>query len=214
MKLKVCCIKSPEEAQMAIAHGADALGLVGPMPSGPGPISPQQAGIIAQYLPENTMSFYLTSKTSFETISEEYETVRSTHIQLTDHTESIDRARLKESYPKVKLVQVVHVIDEDSIQQAIDYQENSDYLLLDSGAPNNSVKELGGTGRIHNWDISKQIVDQCELPVFLAGGINDGNVRDAIAHVNPYGIDLCSSLRTNDNLDADKLDSFIKAIRS
>ena len=214
MKLKVCCIKSPEEAQMAIAHGADALGLVGPMPSGPGPISPQQAGLIAQSLPENIMSFYLTSQTSFETISEEYELVRSTHIQLTDHTESSDRARLKQNYPKVKLVQVVHVIDEDSIQQAIDYQENSDYVLLDSGAPNNSIKELGGTGRTHNWDISKQIVAQSTLPVFLAGGINAGNVRDAIAHVNPYGIDLCSSLRTEDNLDADKLDSFIKAIRS
>ena len=214
MKLKICCIKSIEEAKHAIEHGADILGLVGPMPSGPGPITTYQAAEIAKDLPEHIHSFYLTSKTRFETISAEYDIVGSSHIQLTDHTSAETRQQLKLEYPYIKLVQVVHVSDQNSIQQAISYQKHTDYLLLDSGAPNKEVKELGGTGRTHNWEISKAIVESVDIPVFLAGGINASNVQDAIKIVNPYGIDLCSALRTDDKLDIGKLRSFMNAIRS
>jgi len=207
-RLKICCIKSIEEARLASSYGPDAIGLVGPMPSGPGTIDPASAGEIVKTVPDHISTFYLTSKVTFGDIKSEFELVRSSHIQLTDHTEEQTRKDLKSSYPNVKLVQVVHVQSEESIQKAINYSIFSDFLLLDSGAPHSSVKELGGTGRTHNWEVSKAIVDSISIPVFLAGGIKTENLRNAIESVNPYGIDLCSGVRINDELDHQKLKLF------
>ena len=212
MKIKICCIKSVEEARIAIDHGASALGLVGPMPSGPGPIDVNTAGNIRKSIPEGIHSFYLTSNTSFEDIAEEYKLVQSTHLQLTDHTEEETRLKIRAAFSDLKIVQVVHVIDEREIDLAIEYASSSDYLLLDSGAPQKSTKELGGTGRTHNWDISRKIIEAVDIPVFLAGGINASNVADAIARVQPHGIDLCSGVRTDDVLNREKLKAFFDAI--
>ena len=112
----------------------------------------------------------------------------------------------------VKLVQVIHVIDEHSITGAVEISAHVDAILLDSGNPNLATKELGGTGRVHNWDISKSIKESIDIPVFLAGGINKDNVRAAIDHVQPFGVDLCSSVRTNGKLDEWKLDEFFNAV--
>jgi phosphoribosylanthranilate isomerase len=85
---------------------------------------------------------------------------------------------------------------------------------LDSGNPNLFVKELGGTGRTHNWELSRKIRESIKVPIFLAGGLNQDNVRSAIETVEPYGVDLCSGVRTNGNLDEIKLEAFFKAIDS
>lgn len=213
MKVKICCIKSSLEAQRAIKAGADVLGLVGPMPSGPGPITAEEAAAIVETLPEHIDSFYLTSKTRFESIAQEYQRVNSSHVQLTDHLETETRRQLKSEFPHLKIVQVLHVIDDQAIDRALEYAENSDLLLLDSGSPNKAVKELGGTGRTHNWEISRKIVEAVNIPVFLAGGLNAENVRQAIQKVKPYGIDLCSGVRTEDQLDIDKLEVFMQTVR-
>lgn len=213
MKVKICCIKSVQEAQAAIKAGADVLGLVGPMPSGPGPITAEEAGAIVETIPEHVDSFYLTSKTRFESIAEEYLVVKSSHVQLTDHLEPETRLRLKSEFPNLKIVQVVHVIDENDINRAREYSESSDFLLLDSGSPNKTIKELGGTGRTHNWAISKSIVEKVHVPVFLAGGLKTENVLEAIQSVKPYGIDLCSGVRTEDRLDEEKLKLFMHTVR-
>ena len=85
-----------------------------------------------------------------------------------------------------------------------------DALLLDSGNPKLAIKELGGTGRVHNWKLSRSIVEQSPVPVFLAGGLNPSNVKQAIDEVQPYGLDLCSGVRTNGRLDPAKLEAFFK----
>lgn len=192
----------------AIRHGATALGLVGPMPSGPGPIGLDLIARIVSDIPAGIDSYYLTSKTQLEDIVSEYDKVKSSHLQLTDYVTEEVRLSLKSKYPKLKLVQVIHVTDESSIALARKMSSSSDFLLLDSGAPHNDIKELGGTGRTHNWDISRQIVEAVNIPVYLAGGLNAGNVKEAFRTVKPYGIDLCSGVRTSNNLDPHKLGKF------
>ncbi len=213
LKVKVCCIKSIHEARMALSFGANFIGLVGPMPSGPGTLTVDQIKDIKVQLSPRIECFYLTSKTSIKDILMEYEQIKTTHIQLTDHVEESVRQTFKKAYPNTAIVQVVHVTDESSIELAKSYSQNSDYLLLDSGTPTNKIKELGGTGKKHNWEISKQIVKTVDIPVFLAGGINYKNVEEAAAIVKPYGIDLCSSLRTSDNLDRLKTKQFFESLK-
>jgi len=114
----------------------------------------------------------------------------------------------------VKIIQVLHVVGEESIEEAMSLMENVDGLLLDSGNPKLKVKELGGTGRIHNWEISRSIVEKSKVPVWLAGGLKPENIQNAIQHVQPYGVDLCSGVRTDGKLDFNKLSLFFKNVNS
>ena len=211
-KVKICCISSEQEAQMAIEHGASALGLVAKMPSGPGPISDELILSIAKTIPAHIASFMLTCETSAEDIIQHHYRTQTNTIQIVDALAIGTYDQIKKTLPAIKIVQVIHVIDESSVEEALSIAEHVDYLLLDSGNPNAATKELGGTGRTHNWDLSKSIVRQSKVPVFLAGGLNAENVQRAIDTVGPYGVDLCSSVRTNGHLDPKKLEDFFKQI--
>ena len=213
-RVKICCISSLEEARLAIRFGADALGLVGQMPSGPGVVGDELAAQIVQATPPPLATFMLTSETTVGGIIAHHKRVSATTIQLVDAVPTDTYAQLRVVLPAIKLVQVIHVIDERSIDEAVRAVEQGiDALLLDSGNPNLAVKELGGTGRVHNWQVSRQIVEQSSVPVFLAGGLNSGNVQQALDTVQPYGLDICSGVRTNGNLDARKLEAFMRLVQ-
>jgi len=212
VSVKICCISSIEEAKLAVAYGAKAIGLVGPMPSGPGIITDELIHAIAKTVPPPIETFLLTSETSAAAIIEHHKKVNTTTIQMVDALTDRQYQQIRAALPHVKLVQVIHVIDENSIQEAIEIAEMVDAILLDSGNPNLSTKVLGGTGKTHNWDLSKTIRQEVKIPVFLAGGINKDNVKQAIDYVQPYGVDLCSSVRTNKQLDEKKLEDFFKVL--
>jgi phosphoribosylanthranilate isomerase len=212
IKVKICCISSIEEAKLAIVHGAAAIGLVGRMPSGPGIITDELINSIAKTVIPPIDSFLLTSETTAEAIIEHHNKVNTTTIQMVDALSGREYHKIREAIPHVKLVQVIHVLDEKAVQEAIEIAEWVDAILLDSGNPNLSTKVLGGTGKTHNWDLSKKIRENISIPTYLAGGINKDNIRMAIDHVQPYGIDLCSSVRTNGQLDECKLEELFKAL--
>jgi phosphoribosylanthranilate isomerase len=213
VRVKICCISSHQEAQLAIQHGADAVGLVGKMPSGPGVIEDQLAAQIVSLIPPPIGTFMLTSETTYAGILTHYQSVKSTAIQLVDQISPRVYAQLHQSLPSIRLVQVIHVLDNKNIEEALEAVEaGADALLLDSGNPNLTVKELGGTGRVHNWQISRQIVEQVKVPVFLAGGLNALNAREAIDQVNPFGLDICSGVRNKGSLDLKKLEAFMAVI--
>lgn len=211
-RVKICCISSINEALTAIQYGASALGLVGKMPSGPGVIEDALIHEIARIIPPPVASFLLTSETEASDIIAHYKRVYTSTIQIVDALTNRQYQQLRAELPNVKLVQVIHVVDEHSVTEAIELSEYVDAILLDSGNPNLAIKELGGTGRIHNWDLSKQIRENINIPLFLAGGLNKNNVRQAIEHVQPFGLDLCSGVRTNGQLDEKKLEAFFRAI--
>lgn len=211
-KIKICCISSLEEAFLAIILGADALGLVGNMPSGPGVIADELISQISKHIPPPIATFLLTSERKASDIIAHHQKVQTNTIQLVDSLLEMDYAKIREAIPAVKIVQVIHVLNEKQIDEALEIEPWVDAILLDSGNPNLKVKILGGTGNAHDWKLSRKIREAVKKPVFLAGGINAQNVKQAIEEVNPYGIDLCSSVRTNGQLDASKLDIFFKAI--
>ena len=211
-RVKICCISSIDEARIAIEYGASALGLVGHMPSGPGVIGDELIYQIAKTVPPPISTFLLTSETKPQDIIAHYKRVQTSTIQIVDELEKREYELIRKELPNVKLVQVIHVIDENSIKEAIEISNYVDAILLDSGNPNLSVKELGGTGRTHNWALSREIRKAIPIPLFLAGGLNKDNVRQAIETVQPFGLDLCSSVRTEGKLDRDKLKEFFNEI--
>ena len=211
-KIKICCISSLEEAFLAIKHGADALGLVGNMPSGPGIIADELISQITKHIPPPIATFLLTSERKASDIIAHHQKVHTSTIQIVDSLLEMDYAKIREAIPTVKIVQVIHVLDEKQIEEALEVEPCVDAILLDSGNPNLKVKILGGTGNKHDWKLSRKIREVVKKPVFLAGGISAQNVKQAIEEVNPYGIDLCGSVRTNGQLDASKLDIFFKAL--
>jgi phosphoribosylanthranilate isomerase len=213
-RIKICCIASVEEAAMAISHGADAVGLVAKMPSGPGPIADELIADIVKTIPAGIASFLLTSEQSAGKIIDHVLRTGANTVQIVDELSEGTYMHIREVLPELKIVQVVHVMGEESIEQALEVQAYVDYILLDSGNPKAAVKTLGGTGNTHNWSISRELVKAVSVPVFLAGGLNAGNVQEAIKTVEPFGVDICNGVRTEGKLHKQKLADFINAVHS
>lgn len=213
--VKICCIADVDEAMLALAHGAAVLGLVSAMPSGPGVISDEEAARIAAAVAPPVETFLLTSRTGATAIAEQHRRVRTSALQLVDHVPHDELKALRALCPQVKLVQVIHVLGEASIAEAEAVAPLVDAILLDSGNPRLAVKELGGTGRVHDWRLSRRIRDAVSpLPLFLAGGLNAANVAEAVRTVRPFGVDLCSGVRSGGVLDAGRLAAFFAALRA
>jgi phosphoribosylanthranilate isomerase len=213
VRVKVCCIASEEEAALAIGMGASAIGLVSRMPSGPGPIPEARIRDIARIVPPGIATFLLTSETTAEPIIAQQRYCGVNTLQLVDEVEPGVHSVLREALPGIKIVQVIHIRDENSLAEARQVSPQVDALLLDSGNPSLATKELGGTGRAHDWAVSRKIRDAVGVPVYLAGGLNPKNIGKAIAQVEPFGVDVCSGLRTDGRLDAAKLEQFMRAVQ-
>ena len=213
-RVKICCIASHAEAELAVRAGADAVGLVSAMPSGPGPIAEDLIARIAARVPPPVATFLLTSLRDAEAIVAQHRRCGTSTIQLCDAIGTGAYAALRRGLPGVRLVQVIHVQDAGSVEEAARAAPHVDALLLDSGNPRRAVKELGGTGRVHDWSLSRAIRDVVTVPVFLAGGLRAANVREAMDAVGPYGLDVCTGVRTDGQLDPDKVMAFIAAARA
>jgi phosphoribosylanthranilate isomerase len=206
-------VASVDEAWMAIEHGASAVGLVSEMPSGPGPIPESLIAEIAATIPPGVSSFLLTCKEDAAAIIDQQRRLGVNTIQICDRLPAGSHRLLREALPGISLVQVVHVTGPESVEEAIEVAPHVDAVLLDSGNQSLAIKELGGTGRTHDWSLSRKISEAIDVPLFLAGGLKPNNVAAAIQEVQPFGIDVCSGLRTDGALDRRKLAEFFDAIR-
>jgi phosphoribosylanthranilate isomerase len=213
-RVKVCCISSVEEAKIAVGLGASALGLVSEMPSGPGVITEALIAEIATQVPPAIDTFLLTSRTDAEEIVVQQQRCGVNTVQLCDRLPERAYEELRAAMPGVSLVQVVHVSDEESVVEALRIAHQVDALLLDSGNQSLAVKELGGTGRTHDWSLSARIVRESSAPVYLAGGLSTENVGEAMRMVHPYGLDLCTGVRSGGVLDEQKLRQFMMAVEA
>jgi phosphoribosylanthranilate isomerase len=212
--IKICCISSPEEAQLAIDAGAAALGLVSAMPSGPGVIDEALIERIAATVQRPVETFLLTALQRADAIAAQHRRCRTTTLQLVDAAPLPELQRLRDLLPDVRLVQVIHVFGAASLGEAIAAAPWVDAVLLDSGNPAAAVKELGGTGRTHDWQWSARIREAIGVPMYLAGGLHAGNVAEAVRQVQPYGLDICSGVRRDGRLDAQRLHDFVRAARA
>ena len=214
VRVKICCIASVQEAMLAIQYGASAVGLVSEMPSGPGVIPESRIREIADRTPPAIGTFLLTSRQDADAIIEQQGRCRVNTIQLCDWPKPGTHQKLKDALPGIAIVQVIHVLGEDAIQAAEGIAPDVDAILLDSGNPHLPTKTLGGTGRTHDWEISHRICQQIPRPIFLAGGLTPQNVKAAIEMVQPYGVDVCSGVRTAGKLDEQKLWAFFEQMRT
>jgi phosphoribosylanthranilate isomerase len=212
-RIKICCMASIGEAALALEAGADALGFVMRMPSGPGPIAESLAGEIIATVPAGVPTFMLTSEIEAKPIVAQLRATGANTVQIVDYVTPGTRHRLRDAMPELRIVQVVHVTGPESVDEASIAAQTSDMILLDSGNPAAKIKELGGTGRVHDWTVSKEIREAIEIPLWLAGGLRAENVREAIDAVRPYGVDVCSGVRTGGPLDAQKVQAFTSAVR-
>ena len=212
-RVKICCIGSLDEARLAVRYGAFALGLVSAMPSGPGVIAEDLIAEIAASVPPGVGTFLLTSKQDSAAILTQQRRCRCNTIQLCDRIKEASYREMRQAMPGISLVQVIHVNGEESVLEAEAAGRYADALLLDSGNQSLSVKELGGTGRVHDWNLSARIRKSVSVPVFLAGGLTPENVKDAVEGVRPFAIDVCSGVRTNGMLDEEKLAGLFGELR-
>ena len=210
-RLKICCISSADEARAAISAGADALGLVGAMPSGPGVIDDETIQAIAHEVPAGVSAFLLTRERSACAIADHVTRCGVSTVQVVDHVDPRELRELRETLPYLRIVQVVHVEDASALDLLDAYEPHIHAFLLDSGSPTAAIPLLGGTGRVHDWDVSAQFVRRSRRPVFLAGGLNPQNAAEAIRRVRPFGLDICSGVRTAGRLDSDKLRAYVAA---
>ena len=207
-RVKICCIASAEEARLAVECGASAVGLVSAMPSGPGVIAEGLIAEVAARVPPPVATFLLTCRQDAAGIVAQQRRCRTNTLQLCDRVAPEVYGELRAALPGVSLVQVVHVGGPESVDEALASAAHVDALLLDSGNQSLPVKELGGTGRVHDWRLSRRIRDRAPVPVFLAGGLNPSNVAAAVEAVRPFGLDVCSGVRTGGRLDGEKLSRF------
>ncbi|WP_439572492.1 phosphoribosylanthranilate isomerase [Phreatobacter sp.] len=214
IRVKICCISSHEEAEMAIAAGADALGFVAAMPSGPGPVEDGLIRAMAARVPPPLATFLLTSRMTGPEIADHLDVCGVSTVQVVDHVDPAEWAPIAARHPAVRRVQVIHVEGPEALDLIPRYAAHVHAFLLDSGKPGGTMRELGGTGRTHDWQVSRAFVAASPLPVFLAGGLTPANVGEAIATVRPFGVDLCSGVRTDGQLDAAKLSAFMAAVRA
>jgi len=213
-RIKVCCIASTDEAATAVASGADAIGLVGRMPSGPGPIPDERIAEIATRLPPPIAGFLLTSETRADAIADHVRRTGVSTVQVVAHLSPRDSAELAHLLPTVRRVQVIHVEDRRVLDLIDVYANYVHAFLLDSGRPGAAVPELGGTGRVHDWDLSRAFVEASPHPVLLAGGLTPENVGRAMRHVRPFGVDLCNGVRIAGHLDRERLAAFVTAVQA
>ena len=200
-RVKIYCISSRDEARAAIDAGADALGLVGDMPAGPGVIDDGLARELAELVPPALTAVLLTSRTRGAEIADHVEYCGVGAVQIVQHIDPAEYLPIRERPPHIRRIQVIHVEGREALDLIDIYAPHVHAFLLDSGRPMAATPELGGTGRAHDWSISGEFVARSPRPVFLAGGLGPDNVREAIGMVRPYGVDLCSGVRTDGALE-------------
>ena len=210
MKIKICCIQSPDEVKMAIEAGITAVGFMTQIPNSSGTIKDEKTRALCEEFYGNIQTWLLTSQTDEKELRKQLQTFKISHLQIVDYVDIGICIRLKKQFPWVEFVQVIHVLSVADIERAIVAQEWASILLLDSG--NRDADKLGSTDNTPDWSLSKQIIDAVDIPVYLAGGLNSDNVAQAIESVGPAGVDVCSGLRRNDVLQPDLLEQFVKEV--
>lgn len=209
VKVKICANKNIYDAESCLIASADIIGiLVGQKHNSNDFISKEQAKKIVDYVNKRISVALVTHLKEAKEIVNLTKYIGNDIIQLHPDIEEQEVEKIKEELPAIKLIRLVQISKEGKVITDISKIKYVDYYLLDSF--NLKTNQIGGTGIIHDWSKSKELVEKLKYPVFLAGGLNQSNVKTAIAIVNPYGVDVNSGCKTNDKKDRNKVIEFVK----
>lgn len=211
--LKICCIQSLDEARLAIREGATHIGLLPESTGGDRAIPEARVLAIAAATRDAAASVMVTQERDVVALCAQHARCGTSAIQLARPLAPEAYAALRAAVGSVSLIQSVHVDGPSAVAVARTLMPHVDVLLLDSGRADGSPAELGNTGRVHDWQISRAIVEASSRPVLLAGGVGPDNVAEALRVVGPAGVDICSGVRTSGHLDEDRLRAVRAALR-
>ncbi len=211
MFVKICGIKESFHVDWCIEAGADAFGfVVGATHETSDEIDMLWAKKLATRAGEKIKPVLVTHLTDVEYIVEMCKIILPWGVQLQGDVEIVDIVQIRLTSPSVKIIKAIHVLDGSSIQRAKQFESVVDYILLDSRTPT----KLGGTGLIHDWGISREIVTSVKVPVILAGGLTPGNVASAISTVRPFGVDVNTGTKgENGEKSEKKIKDFVQNAR-
>ncbi len=213
MKVKICGIKSECDLAMAINAGADAAGFITEVPvDSPRKITLNEASRLIALVPVFVTSVLVIMPKNADEAIEMIHAARPAAVQIHN---SLPISELKEiRQTGVKLIKTIPVPTHADSRMLLDIIKDLsgivDAVLLDTALDG----KTGGTGVVHNWELSSDIVRKTSLPVILAGGLNPKNVMDAVRCVRPYAVDTASGVETRGKKDENKLNDFIKNARS
>jgi phosphoribosylanthranilate isomerase len=191
MFLKICGIQTPAEADAAISAGATALGvLLGLTHVAEDQVTEDAARDIIRAIDSRAETVLVTHLLDQGRIAALAAAIGARAIQVHDDLPPEGMRRLRALAPRRRLIKAIHVTGPEALGKVAAYAGLADALLLDS----RTADRLGGTGRTHDWSLSRAIVRASPVPVYLAGGLRPGNVRAAIEAVRPAGVDVNSGV--------------------
>lgn len=211
MRVKICGNRTVDDIRTAVNAGADAVGLiVGARHVSEDDVPVAEAAQLLAHIPVFVTAVLVTHLQTCSEILPIHHRVPAQAIQLHDWVAPKELARLREALPSVRLIGAVHVTSSQAVHVARREAGRVDAVLLDS----RTEERIGGTGMVHDWSISAEIVRNATKPVILAGGLTPDNVAEAIATVRPFAVDVNSGVDdVNGNKDAEKVEHFIRAAR-
>lgn len=204
MLVKICGITNVEDAKSACELGAWAIGYIF-FKGSKRYIDPSKAGVISSKIQVEKTGVFVDE--TFENIIHIAKLAKLTKIQL-HGSESPEFCRSLKEITSYEIIKAFRVKDKNDIQQIDEYKAFVDYILLDSF----DKDEYGGTGKSFNWDLAK-LAEAKEVKLILSGGINPENIKEAIAQINPFAIDVSSGVEKQKGLkDFDKMKSLLSQI--
>ncbi len=214
VRVKICGNKRVEDALQAIRLGADAIGLlVGQEHASRDFITPALAASIARQLPPFCAIVLATHINSVKEVLQLANFIGVNALQLHGDSTPEDIIQIRKNLPNIKIIKSVHVVDNKSTGAVGKYIGVVDAILLDT--INLKTKQIGGTGKTHDWNISRKIVEEYDIPIVLAGGLSPDNVAEAVKFVKPYGVDVNTGTKGEDGFkDYGKLELFIRRAKS
>lgn len=211
-RVKICGIKNERELELAVKCGADAVGFITEVPvATPRKLRMHDTARLIRKVPLFVTPVVVIMPEDAEQAVRLVKGTGACAVQV--HCEVPGDVLAALNSTGVKVIQTVHVEPGSALKDVmhrIEAIENADAVLLDSSGGG----KPGGTGQVHNWDISAAVVKSGRLPVILAGGLNPGNVEDAVRAVKPYAIDAASGVETDGAKDAVKVSEFIRKAKS
>lgn len=208
--------------ELAVLYGADAVGFITEVPvESPRKLDSDTAAALISKVPKCLDSVMVIMPESSSRALELIEKVKPDIVQIHSDLSSVELEiiRQKADIPIIKTLSVPAGLGASKVQSLVnrlidrvrDLEESGvvDSILLDSGI----AGKTGGTGCVHDWDLSRRIAEETELPLILAGGLKPENVQEAIRVVSPYAVDTASGVETLGKKDAVKVKKFIEEVR-
>lgn len=212
VRVKVSCVRSPEEARRAVSFGAAAIGVASHVPFTSAGLSDEEITAIASAVEPEVGTFLLTDLEDPAAIAEQAVRCGVNTVQLWSELSAAAYVEIRRSAPDLSIAQTIHVVDEGAIEKARELAGVADALVLGSTNPEPPFRWDSPHGRTHDWQISRRIAESAMIPVILSGGLTHLNVADAVRAVRPYGVEVCSGVRRDGALDTSMLVQFLETL--